>query len=87
MGSVTAVDYPPMSRKVKDALREKFGPEIVIRTEEGEFGKVFVILASPYFDGKSETERQTEIWDYLRASLKEDAQAVALVLPLSSDQI
>jgi len=83
----TAFDYKTMSAKAKAVLVSAFGPNAAIRTDEGEGGAVFVRIVSDKFDGQSETKKQQEIWDTLKSEMKEDAQAVALVLAFGTDQV
>lgn len=80
-------NYKEVSDKVREILRREFGPNTAIRTEEGEGGQVYVRIVSDRFDGLGEREKQDQIWDVLRRDLKEDAQAVSLVLAFGTDQI
>ena len=80
-------DYAPVSAEVRETLREAFGPNVAIRTEEGEAGQVYVRLVSDCFDDMGEREKQKLIWDTLRRELGPRSQAVALVLAFGMDQI
>ena len=83
----TTFDYQDMSARTRAILNQAFGPNAAIRTDPGEGGTVFVRIVSDKFDGRSESEKQSAIWDKLRSELKEDAQAVALVLAFGTDQV
>ncbi len=80
-------NYAQMSVRVREILREAFGPNTAVRTEEGENGQVYVRLVSDRFDGMEEREKQTLIGNTLREQLGAEAQAVALVLAFGMDQI
>ena len=81
-------DYEIMSKRTATVLRNAFGPNAAVRTDPGgESGKVFVRIVSDKFDGRSETQKQKAIWDTLKKEMKEDAQAVALVLAFGTDQV
>jgi stress-induced morphogen len=85
---VATFDYKKMSKRTIDVLRSAFGPNAAVRTDPGgESGKVFVRIVSDKFDGRSETEKQQVIWDTLKKEMKEDSQAVALVLAFGTDQV
>ncbi len=84
---VTLFDYRQASASVREALQKSFGPNAAIRTDEGEDGKVFVRIVSDRFDGLSDRTKQDLIWDTLRQDLKEESQAVALVLAFGTDQL
>jgi stress-induced morphogen len=83
----TAYDYKEMSARAHAILGKAFGPNAAIRTDEGEGGTVFVRIVSDKFDGLTEKEKQDAIWDLLRGELKEEAQAIALVLAFGTDQV
>lgn len=80
-------DYAKISPKVHDVLKKEFGPNVAIRTEEGNAGHVYVRIVSDRFDGLSDSAKQDKIWDALRDHLHENAQAVSLVLAFGLDQI
>lgn len=80
-------DYAQMSAKVRETLQRAFGPNTAIRTDAGEAGHVYVRIVSDRFDGLSERTKQDRVWDALRQELKEEAQAVALVLAFGTDQV
>ena len=80
-------NYSEMSAKVRETLHRAFGSNTTIRTEEGEGGQIYVRIVSDRFDGLGEREKQDKIWNVLRRDLKEDAQAVSLVLAFGTDQI
>ncbi len=80
-------DYAQMSSMVRETLQEAFGPNAAVRTDEGNSGNVYVRIVSDRFDGLNERAKQELIWDVLRQNLKEESQAVALVLAFGTDQI
>jgi stress-induced morphogen len=80
-------NYAQMSAKVRETLQKEFGPNAAIRTDEGEAGQVYARIVSDRFDGLGERAKQDMIWDALRRDLREDSQAVALVLAFGTDQI
>ncbi len=80
-------DYAKISPEVREVLKKEFGPNVAIRTEEGNAGHVYVRIVSDRFDGLSEHAKQDKIWDVLRDQLKEESQAVSLVLAFGLDQI
>lgn len=80
-------DYLEEAQRVEKALREAFGPNAAIRTEEGWHGRVHVKIVSSEFDGKSEAAKQDIVWAALKEKLQEDAQAVSLVLAYGLDEI
>ena len=80
-------DYAQMSASVREILQREFGPNAAIRTDEGSSGDVYVRIVSDCFDGLSERTKQDMIWEALRQNLKENSQAVALVLAFGTDQI
>lgn len=84
---VVVSDYPQMSQRVRDVLRDAFGPNISVHTDEGEYGGVFVKVVSDQFDGLAEREKQDRIWRVLRERLGAESQSVALVLAIGLDQV
>ena len=80
-------NYAQMSVRVQEVLREAFGPNVALRTEEGENGQVYVRLVSDRFDGMTERDKQALIGNTLRERLGAEVQAVALVLAFGMDQI
>lgn len=80
-------DYAKISPEVRDVLKKEFGPNVAIRTEEGNAGHVYVRIVSDRFDGLSDHAKQDKIWDVLRDNLHENAKAVSLVLAFGLDQI
>lgn len=80
-------NYAQMSVRVQEVLRETFGPNVAVRTEEAENGQVYVRLVSDRFDRMTEREKQTLVGNTLRERMGVEAQAVALVLAFGMDQI
>lgn len=80
-------DYAQASATVREMLQKEFGPNAAVRTDEGDSGTVYVRIVSDRFDGLSDRTKQDIIWKALRQNLKEDSQAVALVLAFGTDQI
>ena len=80
-------DYARMSVEVRKTLQMSLGPDADIRMDEGEAGTVYVQVVSDCFNGRSERAKQDMVWDALRQNLKEESQAVALVLALGTEQI
>ena len=68
-------------------MQKAFGPNAAVRTDEGDDGSIYVRLVSDRFDGLGERTKQDMIWEALQQELKEEAQAVALVLAFGTDQI
>lgn len=54
-------DYAQMSTKVRQTLQKAFGPNVAIRTDEGEAGQVYVRIVSDRFDGLGERAKQDKI--------------------------
>ena len=80
-------DYSQNSAQVRETLQREFGPNAAVRTDEGDGGRVYVRIVSDRFDGLSDRTKQDLIWETLRRELREEAQAVALVLAFGMDQI
>jgi hypothetical protein len=80
-------NYQEVSQRVTDALRDTFGPNVAVHTEEGEHGGIFVKIVSDKFDGLSERVKQEKIWQVLREKLGFDIDSVALVLAVGMDQL
>lgn len=85
--NVISFDYAQISASVRETLQREFGPNAAIRTDEGDQGQVYVRIVSDRFDGLSDRTKQDIIWEALRQNLKEESQAVALVLAFGTDQI
>ena len=83
----TLFNYAQISAKVRETLQQAFGPNAAIRTDEGDGGEVYVRIVSDRFDSLSDHEKQDMVWDTLRRDLREESQAVALVLAFGTDQI
>ncbi len=83
----TTIDYAEMSRRVTDALRVGFGPNLTVRTDEGWMGRIHAKVVGTAFDGRTEDEKQAMVWEVLRRELKADADAVSLVLVYGIDEI
>ena len=71
---------------VEAALRAVF-PRDTIEFGEGYMGHVHVKIVSAQFNGKSEEDKQTFVWDILRDALGEDAQGVSLVIPYATEEL
>ena len=84
---VAISDYPQVSQRVRDTLRDAFGPNVAVHTDEGEHGGIFVKVVSDQFDGLNEREKQDRIWNILRERLGFESEAIALVLAVGLDQI
>ena len=80
-------DYLKASAKVRETLQNAFGPNAAVRTDEGANGSIYVRLVSDRFDGLGERIKQDMIWEALQREMREEAQAVALVLAFGTDQI
>ncbi len=80
-------DYAVLAPRVKAALRQAFPDNATIVTSEGYAGRVHAKVVSERFNGISEREKQTIIWDALRDELKEDVQAVSLALAYGTDEL
>lgn len=72
---------------VAEWLRQEFGPNTTIRTDEGWHGRVHVKIVSSAFDGRIEDEKQAMVWEVLRRELGTESQAVSLVLAYGMDEI
>ena len=80
--------YQQIEPQVREILTGAVQPEnVLINTEEVDNGRVFVKIVSPYFNGRSEREKQNIVWDALKAQLGEGSQAVSLVLPFGMDEL
>ena len=79
--------YAEVAPKVKAALRLAFPDNSTIVTSEGYAGRVHAKVVSERFNGISETEKQTIIWDALRDKMKEESQAVSLALAYGTDEL
>lgn len=82
----TSVDFDRLSTRVEKALRGEF-PTDTIELGKGYMGRVHVKIVSRKFNGMSEDEKQTYVWDILREHLKEDAQGVSLVIPYATEEL
>lgn len=80
-------NYDAIAPKVISALRSAFPINSTIVTSKGYGGRVHAKVVSEKFNGISECEKQTIIWDALRDELKEDAQAVSLALAYGTDEL
>ncbi len=80
-------NYGQISQQVKDVLRQAFGPNVTIRTDEGWQGSVHVKIVSDLFDGLDVEEKQVRIWKVLRENFGAESQAVSLVLAYGTDEI
>ena len=80
-------NYREVSRRVTDALRDAFDPNVAVHTDEGEHGGIFVKIVSDQFDGLGERVKQEKIWQVLREKLGFDSDSVALVLAFGMDQL
>jgi stress-induced morphogen len=80
-------DFQQEAQQVERVLRDAFGPNAAIRTEEGWHGRVHAKIVSSDFDGKSEDQKQEMIWSVLRERLGDNAQAVSLVLAYGLDEV
>ena len=82
----TQFDYNQEALNVVNVLRDVF-PTDTIDTSEGYNGHVHVKLVSRLFNGKSEADKQTYIWDMLREKLGDHVQAISLVLVYGTDEL
>ncbi len=79
--------YETTAPKVISALRKAFGENTVIATNEGYLGRVHVKVVSPWFDGKTERQKQEFLWDVLKTELGEEAQAVSLAVGYGIEEL
>jgi len=79
-------DFDNLAPQVEAALRHEF-PQDTIDTREGYLGRVQVLVVSKRFNGLSESEKQSLIWDVLRARLGPDSQAVSVALAYGTDEL
>ena len=79
------VNYAELAEKAMRAIRDAV-PNASVSTTEGWHGRVHMKIVAPYFDGKSESDKQTIVWDVLRDSLGEEAQGIALALVYGHDE-
>ncbi len=87
MTATQVVDFDAMEPRVEQALRKLVGANAVVQIEPGYQGRVRVKLVSPSLNGKSEKEKQSEIWDVLRLELGEEAQFVSFVIAYGTDEL
>ena len=81
-------EYTDISNRVRQTLREAFGDNTVIVTEEGYRGRIHVKIVSERFNGMGERQKQNYIWDIINAELdKEAQQAVSVVMCYSTDEL
>lgn len=80
-------DYAALAPKVKAALRRAFLEKSTIVTSPGYKGRVHAKIVSEQFNGMTERDKQTYIWDALNDMLKEEAQAVSLALAYGTDEL
>lgn len=80
------INYAREAQRVIEALREDV-PTDTIDISEGYNGHIHVKLISRRFNGLSETQKQTFIWDLLRSQLGSDAQSVSLALVYGTDEL
>ena len=80
-------NYPQASARVRETLQKAFGPNAAVRTDEGDDGSLYIRLVSDRFDGLGERIKQGMIWETLQHELREEAQAVALVLAFGTDRM
>lgn len=54
---------------------------------KGYLGRVHVKIVSRRFNGMAEEEKQSLVWEILRADLGEAAQGVSLVIPYATEEL
>lgn len=79
--------YTDHAETVKNALRKAFGDNTTIVTNEGYLGRVHVKIVSEQLNGKTERQKQEYLWDILRTELKDEAEAVSLVVGYGTDEL
>jgi stress-induced morphogen len=90
--ATSELSYASVSNTLTKSLSEAFGPGVVVETKKapgdqvGE--KVFVLVVSSRFNGKSPRQRQNEVWKVIRKSLGRDREArVALAMVRGTDDV
>ena len=82
----TQYKFAEIEPRVRQALYEGIGQHIAVGTEEVDYGRIFLKVVAPQFNGLSARKRQDAIWDALNA-LGPEAQAVSLALAFGTDEI
>ena len=85
--STLSFDYTQEAQKVEQVLRRAFPENTIIETEPGYQGRVRVKLVPSRLNGKSEREKQDDLWEILRAELREEAQSVSYVIAYGTDEL
>ena len=78
--SVKTYHFQEIRVRVEKALREAFGENVAIATEESYGGRVHVKIVSPTFDDMDPIQQQDAVHDALNKKLGTEAQAVSLVI-------
>ena len=71
----------------KAVLLKALGDETLVVTEEGYLGRVHLKIVSERFNGRGERDKQHLVWEILNAELREDAQAITLVVCYGTDEL
>jgi stress-induced morphogen len=86
------LSYASVSNTLTRSLSEAFGPGVVVETKKapgdqaGE--KVFVLVVSSRFNGKTPRQRQAAVWRVIRQSLGKDREGrVALAMVRGTDDV
>jgi hypothetical protein len=82
-----APDYLDTARKVEAALVHGLGDGTLVDTERVAPNRVWVVVISKDLNSRSEEEKQQRVWDVLKASLKDEAQLVAMVVAYGTQEL
>ncbi len=82
-----AFDYASVAAQIQKVVREELPEGSFVGTEQGYQGHVHLKVVSERFRGKTEEEKQSEIWEMLREKLGPAAQYVSLALVYGPDEL
>jgi len=86
-----AVTYKAVSAAVTAALKAAFGSDALVETEPAPGDalgkKVFVLVVSSRFNGKSAQQKQNLIWKAIRAALDGRESRVSLAIARGTDEL
>jgi len=87
----TTLTYRRIAADVTRALRATFGPDALVQTEPAPGDalgkKVFVLVVSMKFNGKTAQQKQNMVWKAIRAALDGRESRVSLAIARGTDEL
>ena len=67
---------------------DEFGPNAIVETDQAPGGKLFVLVVSPSLNSKTPAQRQSSVWQAIKANLDQGQEAqVSMAIGRGTDEL